>query len=262
MEIRAKEIVKLKRAWGLKEKEKFSGLINMGIPVCNSAVPLGTDYDICVKTLIGTDTNPITINDPVGLSRATTDCVAACLSKDSQISASFEGPAETILGVNFDLLNMDRYKLEEPRRFKTNGTLKGPSTLLSIQLQDTTLLWAAIDSIQSHKICKRHYNLWHKKQQDDPTLAFRPNRRFRKHVARDLIKYTPEIRKFKPGMIIPIQTLYEVLHASPTSEFWDMNWCSPQPISQPTPTECPCPKKKCRKERNRRVRKTEKHPNL
>ena len=221
----------------------------MGIPVCNSAVPLETDFDIFIKTLIGTNTiNPAIIND-----------------QEFQTSVSFEEPLKTVPGANFDLLNMDRYKLEEPRRFKANGTLKGPSTLLSIQLQDTTLLWAAIDSIQSHKTCKRHYNgtmaLWHKKQQDDPTLAFRPNRRFRKHVARDLIKYTPEIRKFKPG-IIPIQTLYEVLHASPTSEFWDMNWCSPQPISQPTPTECPCPKKECRKERNRRVRKTEKHPNL
>ena len=45
-------------------------------------------------------------------------------------------------------------------------------------------------------------------------------------------------------------------------EFWDMDWCSPQPISQPTPTKCPCPKKKCHKERNRRVRKTEKYPNI
>ena len=130
------------------------------------------------------------------------------------------------------------YRLEEPRRLKTNGTLKGPSTLLSIQLQDTTLLWAAIDSILNHKKCKRHY-IWCKKQRDDPTLAFRSNVRFRKYVARHLIKYrivgshllhlTPEIGanlserpddhvktenqacvistkrgKLKPGMIIPI----------------------------------------------------------
>ena len=113
MEIRAKEIVKLKRAWGLKEKEKFSGLINMGIPVCNSAVPLGTDFDIFVKTLIGTNTtNPVIINDQVDLSRATTGCVAVCLSKEFQISVSFEGLAETILGANFDLLNMYRHKMD------------------------------------------------------------------------------------------------------------------------------------------------------
>ena len=74
------------------------------------------------------------------------------------------------------------YRLEEPRRLKTKGTLKGPSTLLSIQLQDTTLLWAAIDSILNHKKCKRHY-IWCKKQRDDPTLAFRSNVRFRKYVA-------------------------------------------------------------------------------
>ena len=188
------------------------------------------------------------------------------------------------------------YRLEEPRRLKTNGTLKGPSTLLSIQLQDTTLLWAAIDSILNHKKCKRHY-IWCKKQRDDPTLAFRSNMRFRKYVARHLIKYrivgshllhlTPEIGanlserpddhvktenqacvistkrgKLKPGMIIPIRTLYEALHASPTSEFWDMDWCSPQPISQPTPTKCVCIWCTEKKRRNRRMRKTQKDPNL
>jgi len=48
----------------------------------------------------------------VGLSRATTGCVAACLFKEFQISASFEGLVETVPGMNLDLLKMDTYKMD------------------------------------------------------------------------------------------------------------------------------------------------------
>merc|ERR1711892_508621 len=85
----------------------------MRIPVCNSAAPLEGDFDILVKTLIGSNINtPVIINDQVGLSRATTGCVAACLFMEFQISASFEGLVETVPGVNLDLLKMDRYKMD------------------------------------------------------------------------------------------------------------------------------------------------------
>eukprot|EP00090_Calanus_glacialis_P008891 TRINITY_DN1720_c0_g1_i1.p1 TRINITY_DN1720_c0_g1~~TRINITY_DN1720_c0_g1_i1.p1 ORF type:complete len:509 (-),score=146.66 TRINITY_DN1720_c0_g1_i1:201-1673(-) len=94
-------------------KEKFPGLVHMRIPICNSASPLESDFDILVKTLIGSNINtPVIINDQVGLSRATTGCVAACLFKEFQISASFEGLVETVPGVNLDLLKMDRYKMD------------------------------------------------------------------------------------------------------------------------------------------------------
>jgi len=111
-EIEVKEVVTLSKVIeGLKEK--FPGLVHMRIPVCNSAAPLETDFDILVKTLIGTNINtPVIINDQVGLSRATTGCVAACLFKEFQISASFEGLVETVPGVNLDLLKMDRYKMD------------------------------------------------------------------------------------------------------------------------------------------------------
>merc|ERR1719495_580398 len=85
----------------------------MRIPVCNSAAPLETDFDILVKTLIGSNINtPVIVNDQVGLSRATTGCVAACLFKEFQISASFEGLVETVPGVNLDLLRMDTYTMD------------------------------------------------------------------------------------------------------------------------------------------------------
>merc|ERR1712079_314797 len=94
-------------------KEKFPGLVHMRIPICNSASPLESDFDTLVNTLVGTSINtPVIVNDQVGLSRATTGCVAACLFKEFQISASFEGLVETVPGVNLDLLKMDRYTMD------------------------------------------------------------------------------------------------------------------------------------------------------
>merc|ERR1712004_45490 len=111
-EIEVKELKSLSQVIeGLKEK--FPGLIHWRVPVCNSASPLETDFDIICKTLVGTAINtPVIVNDQVGLSRATTGCVAACLFKEFQISASFEGLVETVPGVNLDLLKMDRYKVD------------------------------------------------------------------------------------------------------------------------------------------------------
>merc|ERR1719402_2160006 len=85
----------------------------MRVPVCNSAAPLPGDFDIIVKTLMGTTINtPVIVNDQVGLSRATTGCVIACLFKEFQISASFEGLVETVAGVNAALLKTDRYVMD------------------------------------------------------------------------------------------------------------------------------------------------------
>merc|ERR1711874_264302 len=71
------------------------------------------DFDALVSTLVGTSINtPIILNDQVGLSRATTASVAACLFKEFQISASFEGLVETVPGMNLDLLKMDRYTMD------------------------------------------------------------------------------------------------------------------------------------------------------
>merc|ERR1711997_23176 len=94
-------------------KAKFPGLAHMRVPVCNSAAPRETDFDIMVETLIGSNINtPVIINDQVGLSRAPTGCAIACLFKEFQINASFEGLVETVPGVNLDLLKMDRYTMD------------------------------------------------------------------------------------------------------------------------------------------------------
>merc|ERR1712042_387222 len=88
-----------------KLKEKYPGLVHMRVPICNSGAPLESDFDIIINT-------PIIVNDQVGLSRATTGCVIACLYKEFQISASFEGLIETVPGMDLSLLKMDRYKMD------------------------------------------------------------------------------------------------------------------------------------------------------
>merc|ERR1711973_482510 len=111
-EIEVKELKSLSQAVeGLKEK--FPGLVHWRIPVCNSAAPKEEDFDIICKTLLGTNINtPVIVSDQVGLSRATTGCVIACLFKEFQISASYEGLIETVPGVNMSILKTDRYKMD------------------------------------------------------------------------------------------------------------------------------------------------------
>merc|ERR1712025_225961 len=94
-------------------KADFPGLVHTRVPVCNSAAPNEADFDTICNTLVGTSINtPVIVNDQVGLSRATTGCVIACLFKEFQINASFEGLVETVPGVNLDLLKMDRYTMD------------------------------------------------------------------------------------------------------------------------------------------------------
>merc|ERR1719219_126874 len=105
----------------------------MRIPVCNSASPTEADFDILVQTLVGTTINcPVIISDQVGLSRATTGCVAACVFKEFQISASFEGLIETVPGMNLDLLKMDRYKVDMKKDALFRGEFEVIKELVSI----------------------------------------------------------------------------------------------------------------------------------
>jgi len=111
-EVEAKEIVSLHDVIE-KVKEKFPGLSHNRIPVCNSAAPLEADFDTLCGALEGTlITTPVIVSDQVGLSRATTGCVAACLFREFQIAAGFEGLVETVPGVNPSLLKMDRYTMD------------------------------------------------------------------------------------------------------------------------------------------------------
>merc|ERR1712183_919858 len=131
LEIEVKELKSLSQVIeGLKDK--FPGLVHWRVPVCNSASPLETDFDIIVKTLMGTAINtPVIVNDQVGLSRATTGCVIACLFKEYQISASFEGLVETVAGVNAALLKTDRYVMDPSKDTLFRGEFEVVKELVS-----------------------------------------------------------------------------------------------------------------------------------
>merc|ERR1711899_462975 len=97
-------------------KESFPGLVHLRVPVCNSAAPSIADFDTICENLVGTGINtPIIINDQVGLSRATTACVIACLFKEFQINASYEGLIETVPGLNATVLKTDKYVMDQTK---------------------------------------------------------------------------------------------------------------------------------------------------
>merc|ERR1711872_542618 len=132
LEVEVKELVSLSEAMeGLKAD--YPELVHMRVPVCNSASPLETDFDIICQTLVGTSINtPVIVNDQVGLSRATTGCVIACLFKEFQINASFEGLVETVPGVNLDLLKMDRYSMDQSKDPLFRGEFEVVKELIKI----------------------------------------------------------------------------------------------------------------------------------
>merc|ERR1712079_1588 len=111
-EVKVEEVMSLHEVIeGLKEK--FPGLTHNRIPVCNSAAPLEPDFDTLCGALLGTNVNcPVIVNCQVGLSRSTTGCVCACLFREFQLSASYEGLIETVPGVNLELLRMDKYEVD------------------------------------------------------------------------------------------------------------------------------------------------------
>merc|ERR1711879_813146 len=114
-EVEVKELKTLSEAMEAA-KADFPGLVHWRVPVCNSAAPNEVDFDIICNTLVGTSINtPVIVTDQVGLSRATTGSVIACLFKEFQINASFEGLVETVPGVNLDLLKMDRYTMDSKK---------------------------------------------------------------------------------------------------------------------------------------------------
>merc|ERR1711997_68512 len=78
-----------------------------------SAAPLEPDFDTICNALSGTNVNtPVIVNCQVGLSRSTTGCVCACLFREFQLSASYQGLVETVPGVNLEVLRMDKYVMD------------------------------------------------------------------------------------------------------------------------------------------------------
>merc|ERR1712109_194946 len=130
-EIEAKEIMSLTEVIA-GVKEKFPGLNHVRIPICNSANPLDRDFDALCATLVGSNANcPVIVNCQVGLSRSTTGSVAACLFREFQLSASYEGLIETVPGVNLELLRMDKYELDPDKDVLFRGEFEVVKELMA-----------------------------------------------------------------------------------------------------------------------------------
>jgi protein-tyrosine phosphatase len=130
-EVEVKELLTLSKVVELT-KEAFPGLVHQRIPVCNSAAPLEVDFDSLCNTILGTPVNcPVIINCQVGLSRSTTGCVAACLFREFQLTASYEGLVETVPGVNTALLRMDNYQIDMTKDALFRGEFEVVKELLA-----------------------------------------------------------------------------------------------------------------------------------
>merc|ERR1712226_934593 len=131
-EIEVKTIVTLQESVAAL-LEKFPGLVLVRVPICNSASPNEVDFDTITAAMVGSSINtPVILNDQVGLSRATTGSVAACLFKEFQINASFEGLVETVPGMDLNLLKMDRYAMDMKKDALFRGEFEVIKELVSI----------------------------------------------------------------------------------------------------------------------------------
>merc|ERR1712088_674327 len=111
----------------------MGGLVHIRVPICNSASPNEVDFDTITAAMVGSSINtPVILNDQVGLSRATTGSVAACLFKEFQINASFEGLVETVPGMDLNLLKMDRYAMDMKKDALFRGEFEVIKELVSI----------------------------------------------------------------------------------------------------------------------------------
>ena len=65
------------------------------------------------------------------MSRSTTGSVAACLFREFQLSASYEGLIETVPGVNLELLRMDKYELDPEKDVLFRGEFEVVKELMA-----------------------------------------------------------------------------------------------------------------------------------
>ena len=85
----------------------------------------------------------------VGLSRSTTGCVAACIFREFQLSASYEGLIETVPGINLEVLRMDKYVHEKEKDALFRGEFEVVKELMA-ELED-----GAVSSIN---FCKEFFH--------------------------------------------------------------------------------------------------------
>ena len=87
-------------------------------------------------------------NFQVGLSRSTTGCVAACIFREFQLSASYEGLIETVPGINLEVLRMDKYVHEKEKDALFRGEFEVVKELMA-ELEDGAV---SINNEQNKKL--------------------------------------------------------------------------------------------------------------
>jgi len=128
-------------------KEKFPGLVYIRVPLSHGAAPKESDFDAIVKNLVGTGFNtPVIINDHIGDARATTAGVIACIFKEFQVSACYDGLINTIPGVDKDVLKMDKCKIDLSKDPMIRGEFNVTKKLLEI-LQGSEYAKKELDKI-------------------------------------------------------------------------------------------------------------------
>ena len=84
----------------------------------------------------------------VGLSRSTTGSVSACLFREFQIAASYEGLIETVPGVNLGVLKMDRYEHEKEKDTLFRGEFEVVRELIAA-LPEADVSWIIAFGVNS-----------------------------------------------------------------------------------------------------------------
>ena len=84
----------------------------------------------------------------MGLSRSTTGCVAACIFREFQLSASYEGLIETVPGINLEVLRMDKYVHEKEKDALFRGEFEVVKELMA-ELEDGAV---SINNEQNKKL--------------------------------------------------------------------------------------------------------------
>merc|ERR1719499_1560964 len=136
-EVEVKELVTLHDVIEGLKANGYPNLTHNRIPVCNSASPLEVDFDTICGALLGTNVNtPVIVNGQVGLSRSTTGCVCACLFREFQLSASYEGLVETVPGVNTAVLRMDNYEIDKEKDTLFRGEFEVVKELMAALGED------------------------------------------------------------------------------------------------------------------------------
>jgi hypothetical protein len=96
----------------------------------------------------------------VGLSRSTTGCVAACLFREFQLSASYVGLIETVPGVNLELLRMDKYEVDKTKDTLFRGEFEVVKELMADLVEDGSVIYINLEGHLKISSVTSFFEVW------------------------------------------------------------------------------------------------------